>query len=247
MGERHEAAGGANERNHVAGAGAASRHVRRTLVAQQPQERILATAGKAGGDERLGDLRAPDAAAAVARGLREKVRTVDGGAEVAQANRHLLDAADAIGALRGEEPEQLRRLGVEEVGEQVHVAGVLDRGDFNPVDEAHAEGIGGRARLRQSRHRIVIRDAQHGNAGRRRALNERGRRQRAIRRGRMQVQIDQDGRAADARRRVALPRRVRWRSTSARYSRMSSSRCVRSSSANSRKIRLPSESSNFSP
>ena len=38
-----------------------------------------------------------------------------------------------------------------------------------------------------------------------------------------------------------------WRFTSARYSRISRSRCSRSSSANSRKICLPSDSSNCSP
>ena len=72
--------------------------------------------------------------------------------------------------------------------------------------------------------------------------------------GRVQVEVDHvDGRGLRGTRGRAASRRA-WRFgpacrrvTSARYSRISSSRCSRSSSANSRKICLPSESSNRSP
>ena len=58
----------------------------------------------------------------------------------------------------------------------------------------------------------------------------------------MEMQIDH----ADRRRRPSRARRP-WRATRLRYSRISRSRCSRSSSANSRKMRLPSDSSKRSP
>ena len=78
---------------------------------------------------------------------------------------------------------------------------------------------------------------------------KRRRREAPVGTGGVHVQVDHDGEDCESRGRpeVVPPAAVRSRWTSARYSRTSRSRCSFSSSANSRKMRLPSESSNRSP
>ena len=164
---------------------------------------------------------------------------------------HCADAIDPrCAAAPRETPRSAGDRDVDEVAEHVHVDAVADRGDLDAGDELDA---GGRARCggRLARgDRIVIGDAQHRDAGRRRARDELGRRAATVRRRGVGVKVDQRGRL----RRVAARAPVRrgaaaapGASASAWYSRISRSRCARSSSANSRKICLPSESSKRSP
>jgi len=79
-----------------------------------------------------------------------------------------------------------------------------------------------------------------------RPLNEVGRAQSSVGCCSVRVEIDQEPDLARRTLRCSARRRP-CRSRRALYSRMRSSRCARSSSANSRKICLPSESSNRSP
>ncbi len=102
---------------------------------------------------------------------------------------------------------------------------------------------------------VVVGHREHAHAGGVHPPHQLRRTAPAVGGGRVQVQVDHvvgrvlraaarpRPRPADARRACPACRRV----MSARYSRISSSRCSRSSSANSRKICLPSESSNRSP
>ena len=167
---------------------------------------------------------------------------------------HVANAIDAL--LRAASTRNACSAGrsrIDEIAEHVDVGLVADRGDLDAGDELDA---GGRARgggRVAAGHGVVVGDAQHGDAGRRRARDQLRRRAAAVGRGRVGVEIDQR-RDATAARTLGLARRRarRWplalsRSRSARYSRISRSRCARSSSANSRKICLPSESSNRSP
>ena len=88
------------------------------------------------------------------------------------------------------------------------------------------------SRLGEPADRVVVGDADHRQAGCGRARDEGGRRQRAVGRGGVEVEIDQAGagrrlaaRFASAGPFLVLAGRRRWRSTSERYSRISSSRC----------------------
>ena len=148
-------------------------------------------------------------------------------------------------ALLGQKRSQDRRLDMDEVAERVDVEAVPDRGDFDARDELDSGGGACSGRDAARRDGVVVGDAQHVDARRFRTRDEIGRRQSAVGRGRVCVEIDQ---CADfARDAVFRGGRGRWRSLMARYWRINRSRCARSSSANSRKICLPSESSNRSP
>ena len=152
--------------------------------------------------------------------------------------------------------EELRRsaaiVGIDEVAEHVDVAAALDRGDLDPGDEPHAVRAAAAAASASPADGVVIGDADRGEPGARRPARPAPPASAAVGGGRMEVEIDHRASAGSRRARGGLASRVVWplrcwRSTSERYSRISSSRCARSSSANSRKICLPSESSNFSP
>ena len=176
-----------------------------------------------------------------------------GVAERAQPLRDLPHPPDPIGALRLQERRQPGVGRVDEIAQHVHVAALFDGRDLDAVHEPHAVASRLGSRLGEPRHRIVVGDADHRQAGCGRARDEDRRRQRAVGCGGVEMEIDQEALAAGSRRALrfwtflVLAGRRRWRSTSERYSRISSSRCDRSSSANSRNTFLPSESSNFSP
>src|SRR5437764_677528 len=129
---------------------------------------------------------------------------------------------------------------VEEIAEHVNVEIVDDRGDLDSWRELDASDIARLLCWRTPRNRVVVGDTQNLDARRDGASHELGRRAPAIGCGCMRVKVDQ-------RTERTCEGRPPWRSRSLRYSRMSSSRCTRSSSANSRKICLPSESSKRSP
>ena len=159
----------------------------------------------------------------------------------------LAQPVDAHAPLLDQKRREHRRRDVDEVAQCVHVDAVEHGRHFDAGDELDAGGATGGRGGRAAGHRIVIGDAQHHDARRRCAGHELGRRAAAVGCGGMGVEIDQRADLApDAPvRRVRV--RGRWRSVSARYSRISRSRCSRSSSANSRKICLPCESSKRSP
>ena len=135
---------------------------------------------------------------------------------------------------------------VDEIAEDVDVALFEHRRDLDAGHEGDAAGRAGRSRLGATADGVVIGHAEHGDAVSGGTVDECRRREPAVRGSGMGVEIDQlTVRAAGAGRASGL--RSPSRSRSARYSLISMSRCSRSSSANSRKIFLPSESSKRSP
>ena len=109
-----------------------------------------------------------------------------------------------------------RRLHVDEVPEHVHVRAFDDRRDLDAGHQLDPSRRGRRRRGLTAGHRVVVGDAQHGDAGRRRARDELRRRAPAVRRGGVGVEIDQRGALTDAT--FFGLRRAPRRSRSARYS-----------------------------
>ena len=175
------------------------------------------------------------------------------------------DAIDAALALLGEERLERRRRGVDEVAEHVDVHAVGDGRDLDAGDELDAGARAGRGgRGATAADRVVIGDDRARSrqpawraprvppacSVRRRRSCGCEDRSRGTRRFARQVLARRSGRLPDPIARACSGRALRLaprRSRSARYSPISRSRCARSSSANSRKICLPSESSNRSP
>ena len=98
-----------------------------------------------------------------------------------------------------------RRRDVDEVAKHVHVDTVEHR-HFDARDELDAGGATGGSRRLAAGDRIVIGDAEHGDARRRGSGHELGRRAAAVGCGGMGVEIDRADLAPDA-----AVRRVRWR------------------------------------
>jgi hypothetical protein len=138
--------------------------------------------------------------------------------------RHLADAADPVEALLLQELREARMPGIEEVGEHVHVALLVHGGDLDAVDQRQARGVRRGAASRETGNRVVIRDGDGGQPRGVRAGDERAGRQLSVRRGRVKMEVDHADGWGRAFRLAGLPRPRRCRSTSARYSRISSSR-----------------------
>ena len=237
-----------NLAQHVHGRGADAFDERRTPARQPAIERLGDGRHVPTGNQRARDPR-PAGRLAVVVGARAQHGL---GVEMDSMPRQTLDdaaqAIDAHAARLGEKHAERRGGRIEEVAEDVHVGAVNDRGDLDAGHELDA-GLGARGGDRRAGGRgVVVGDAQHLDAGRRRTGDELARRAPSIGRSRVGVEIDQRRDFAAAGRGVRAVRvRRPWRARSARYSLMRRSRCSRSSSANSRKICLPSESSKRSP
>jgi hypothetical protein len=89
-----------------------------------------------------------------------------------QARYHPIDAIDPALALLGQEQAQAGCLRLDEIPEHVKVDLVADGGN---LDARHERDPGSRTRVGSDLagvHRIVVGDAQHGDAGRGRAGDE---------------------------------------------------------------------------
>ena len=150
-------------------------------------------------------------------------------------------------SLRLEKARQPRAFRVDEVAEDVHVAALVHGGDFDAVNEGDPRTVCSLPHLREAGDRVVVGDAHHRDPRVGDACDQVGRGEPSVRRGCVEVKIDQRDAACRALAGFAWGLRLVWRRSRARYSRISISRCSRSSSANSRKICLPSESSKRSP
>ena len=149
--------------------------------------------------------------------------------------------------------------GIDEIAEHVNVASQVDGGDLDAIDERHVGRLGGTARLGQRGDRVVIGHTHDPNPGGGRTTNQLGGCEPPVRRGGVKVEVDHwtprlNGTQRAGKRDGSSPSLTSFalagppcRRKSARYSRISISRWSRSSSANSRKICLPSESSKRSP
>ena len=253
MRQRGEPAGGVDLADRLQRRNPGARDERRLPLSEQPIEGVLHRLGPSGVDESPGHGRPADRGAGTAGQVVEERTDVDRGPGVGQGaadGRHALDPAAPLGVEEGEEAGVLV---VHPIAEDVDVAAGPHRRHFDAGHEGQPGGLGRCRRLAVRGDGVVVGHREHAHAGLAHSLHEVRRAAPAVGRGRVQVQIDheagRDLRAAGGR--AGAARRVRltaWRRvTSARYSRIRSSRCSRSSSANSRKICLPSESSNRSP
>ncbi len=199
----------------------------------------------AAGHQRPGDPRpARSLAAIVEPGLDDRVG-VQMNAERGQPLDDLPHPIEAAAALFDQKRVERLAMPIDEIAQDVDVHAVTDRGDFDARHELDAGGGAGLGGGVAAGHRVVVGHGEHRDAGSGRARHELRRRASAVGRRRVGVEIDH---RADARPgRAARRRGRRCRSRSARYSRTSSSWWARSSSANSRKTCLPSESSKRSP
>ena len=246
MGHRHETARLTHDSQDRFGRWSAARHERRPARSKQPLERIITIARLSRAHERIGDLRPSNTATAAG----SQLLAVDDIPERGQAIAYLSNPFQSLRTLRLEELSQRSAPRIDEVGKHVQVAAVLDGGNLDTANKPKPAPACGVICFPVSGARVVIGDTDRAQPRISRARDEHPRRQEPIGRSRMQVEVDQESASGCRRGRRLVTRRARrrrWRSSSDRYSRISSSRCARSSSANSRKIFLPSESSNLSP
>jgi hypothetical protein len=111
-------------------------------------------------------------------------------AEARKALGHLLDPCDACFPLARQKDRE-RRVGVvDEVAKQVHVASVIDSGNFDAGNHVDVPASGGYSRLDDGSSRIVVGDRHAGHAGGARAIDQFRRGTAAIGRGGVQVKID---------------------------------------------------------
>jgi hypothetical protein len=193
-------------------------------------------------DKCVGDLRAAHRAAAPAGRRREERLNVYRKTERREAIADLTNALFTVTALRIQELQQLGARRIEEVRQQVNVPYIFDRRDLDTGNQSQAVSVGSPFSFGQAGAGVVIRDADRAQSGPGRTRDQGRRRQKTVGGSRVKMKIDQES-AAGARRGRRFARRggerrtLRWRRTSDRYSRIRSSGCARSSSANSRKIR----------
>ena len=171
------------------GRNAAARDEGRTVAAEQPGEGIVAVRAMPGRDERIGDRRPPDAAAA-ARGVRDQRLHVQPIAEHSEPRADVPDAPHPVGTLRAQEVSQRRALGIQKIAEHVKVLPAFHRRDFDPGHDADAEILPGLTGLGEPADGVVIGHGDRGQTGGGRPLDELARRQQSVRRGGMEVEID---------------------------------------------------------
>ena len=90
---------------------------------------------------------------------------VDGRTELREPVAHLGRASEAIAASVLEERQQDRRRDVNEVAEDVHILGLVDRGDLDSRDTGQTGGGCQRRGFSDSRDRVVIRNGEYVDAG----------------------------------------------------------------------------------
>ena len=94
----------------------------------EPIEGIAPIHGEARGDQRVGDVWTSDCPPAARRDAPQQLLAVERHAQLRQSRDHRLDTAATVVPLRAEELDERRMGGVEEVAEDMDVAGLLDRG-----------------------------------------------------------------------------------------------------------------------
>lgn len=189
MRQRCQAAGRVKHLNDGRGWRAATGDERRTLELEITREGLVAGPHVSRGDERRGDLGAPDTLAAPGR-VDDRLR-VDRRTKPRQSIPHLFDAANAVGALRLKKRLQRRRVDVEEISEHVDVAAAVHRADFDAWDEVNACRARGGLRLADACKRVVIGNADDGEPGGLGRADQVRRRKTAVGRGGVKVKVDQ--------------------------------------------------------
>ena len=190
MRQRGHPASGPDDSRDLADRRAEARNERRPAFRDEAIERITAIGGVSSGDQRIGDVWAADRATAAGRHASQQLIAIERHAEIRQPRDHRLDAATAIVPLRAKELDERRVIRIEEVTEDVDVAGPLDRRDFDAGHETHAVPRRGIRRFRQTCGRVVIGDAENGKARGAGLGNELRRRERAVGGGRVKMEVD---------------------------------------------------------
>ena len=195
MRERRDAACGTDDGRHLADRRTAAGYECRAALRDEAVERVAAIRRVSGRDERIGDVRPSDGAAAAGRHAAQQPFTVERHAELRQPRDHRLDAAAPVFALSIEEDDEGRVIGIDEVAEDVDVTPAFDRGDLDPGDESHTVLRGGSGRLGQAGGGVVVGEADDREPEAGGPRHQRLRRQSAVGRGRMEVEIDHEVRS----------------------------------------------------
>ncbi len=180
MCEGHDAPGAPDNVDDFIRSGADPRDVGRAAVPQQPVERVVAIARMPGGNQRVGEKRASDAAPCCSAGVLEQPFDIDRETERTQPLCDLAQAPKPIGALPLQEPGEAWRVVIEEIREQVDVPLILHARDLHAWDEPQPKRGRRDAGFGNPAERVVIGDAYGGEAGARRSRDEFGGCQRAV-------------------------------------------------------------------
>ena len=190
MRQRRDAARLVNALDDFFGRRAPPRDERRPAARKPALERLVGGLDVSARDQRARDPRPPGRYPRIVDRRLQNGVGVEPDAEAGELVDHLPHAIDALAALLGEKRLQRRRRGVDEVAEHVDVGRVADRRDLDARHELDAGGAHAAAAASPAGDRVVVGDAQHGDAGRRRARDELGRRAAAVGRGGVGVEID---------------------------------------------------------
>ena len=197
MSHRHETARRMHDVDHLAGRRTAARNERRTTGCQPAIKGLARVNDIPGGDHRPRDLRPPHGTSALFAGLHHYRCNVDRHPELRQPRAERFDACDPLATLLREERRQFGIAWIDEVPEQVYVAAIFDRRDFDTRNDLDAARLRRRLNLRYRRDRVVVGHRHHGNAGAQRTVHQFVRRAAAVRRGGVEMEIDDH--RADAR------------------------------------------------
>lgn len=255
MGERRNASRLVNDVEHIGRSAPTPGHVRRLPLGEQLIKRFPDVRHMA----RLHQRPCDHGTAHRASGFRDRrfrqTLDIDRLSQSLQLGGHLLDAPHSIGTLSLKERSEYGAFRIEEIPEHMDVPLAEDRRNLDAGDALDPVGAGRRGDLRESRNGVVVGHTEHVDAGAPGPPHELGGFAAPVGRGCMEMKVDQlpDDAWRVRSRRPATRATLREPAdrvgglTSARYSLLSRSKCAFSSSANSRKICFPSESSKRSP
>jgi hypothetical protein len=162
MRQRCEAAGVVHDADDLRGICAEARHIGGRTGFEEAIECLVDRAHVAGVQKRDGNLGAPDAFSA--RGGVENGIHINGTPERSEPGAHLADAPQPVVALMEQESLQGRRLGIDEVPEDVEVAAVLHGADLDPGDQLDAFSACGAGGGGEAARGVVVGDAENGKA-----------------------------------------------------------------------------------
>ena len=145
----------------------------------------------AGLDQRAGDDATSHRRAWIPRRPRDQALDIQQHAQASKACADLDDSLDAPTALLIQEYAQTRVGGIDEVAKHVHVAAIVNGRHLDAIDDLDAQRCRDASDLGESRDRVVVSDAHHGDAGNVDTLDQRRGCQSAVGGRGMEVKIDQ--------------------------------------------------------
>ena len=161
----------------------------RAAVAEEAVEGVLAVAGVARGDHRVGQVGTADGP----RGAARDVVEVDRRAGLGQAGDHAPGARLAGGAQLDQPRRERRRDRLGEVAEDVHRPRGRAHRELDAGHDPDAQLAAGRDRRGHPAQRVVVRDRQDGHAGAGGQPDQRLGRERPVRGERVEVEVGPAG------------------------------------------------------